>query len=131
MISHSSVDKACFKKCLDMFKKAGFKSGVLYKYRKHANQKDFRWPSGHGSKGGKPRIWESANMEEWKDDLHMGRCFSMKEVKAKLKQLTGRSPCSNSVKIYFEELVQDPDQPLLKRKHVYHKTEKRSTHTHT
>ena len=121
-----SIDRSCFKKCLGMFKKVGFKSGVLYKYRKNAKNKDFRWPSGHDNKGGKPRIWQPENMEKWKEDLFMGQNFSKDDVSKQLTKLNGdNTPCDNTVKIYFEELVQDPDQPCRKRTKVYHKTEKR------
>ena len=87
----------------------------MHKDRTNSNRKDFRWSSEHDSKGGPPRIWEASSMEKWKDELHMGQCFSLEEVKKKLTKLTGQTPCANTVKIYFEELVQDPDQPLIKK----------------
>ena len=70
-------------------------------------------------------MWQHLSMEKWKREMPVGRNISKTEVKDKLTQINGKVPCRNTVDIYFEELVQDPDQPLIKKKNVYHKTERR------
>ena len=65
------------------------------------------------------------DMTEWKRNLGRGRAFTHDDIKAHLKKQTGASPCKNSVNVYFEELVQDPQSQCRKCKKVYNKTEKR------
>ena len=125
------VAKKCFQACLKMCMDKGLASSTCYRYRKWATTKDYIWPKHHGSKGGKKRLQSFPAMAEWKKQFAKGQVFTNQDVKDRVKKMTGKSPCKNTVGVYFEELVQDPNAKCRKYKKVYHKTERRFIAEHS